>query len=199
MFLHSAIFARTYRLCVQARSPAIHSARAPHSRPRPRSWRARGGIWRPSTQSAAAADQRAAAASHSSCSSSLAREDVVEGSHLVLCPNARGERVALLSKCVGKGDARAEPRVQERGCAQHGCSRSLVLQVRFGQRIACVQVHRKNRRCVQRPRGRVVEARAIFCFRRGHQSCSVPGRDGAHRAGSGRRPLRCPVELVPGH
>ena len=59
-------------------------------------------------------------------------------------------------------------------------------------RYVRVEVHRKNRRCVQRPRGRVVEARAIFCFRRGHQGCSVPGRDGAHLAGLLRRPWCVP-------
>ena len=101
-------------------------------------------------------------------------------------------REASGSRCSANVSARAM-RVRSRGCRSGGarnmaaagaaCCRPI-----SASEIACVQVHRKNRRCVQRPRGRVVEARAIFCFRRGHQGCSVPGRDGAHLAGLLRRP-----------
>ena len=73
------------------------------------------------------------------------RENVVDGGEVVLCPIARGERVALLSKCVGKGDARAEPRLQERGCAQHGCSSSSFLQAPFGrQNRMCAGAQKKS-------------------------------------------------------
>ena len=74
-------------------------------------------------------------------------------------------REASGSRCSANVSARAM-RVRSRGCRSGGARNMAAAAAFFCMRFlageaACVQVQRKNRRCVQRPRGRVVERHQV--------------------------------------